>query len=543
MKGRIALIIDPKVSGPLSLVVEFSTLQTYGVEKIFLLQQSVSSLQTDCDHIVYLTKPSMAWMKTIAEHVQMYQKLEAVTAAAPPGPPGSAATPNAPKHFSIVFIPHRYVVCDRILEEEVSSVARGVWGLVDIHEFPLHLVPFENDVLSMEVEHSFRDLFLDGDTSLLYYAAKSLMKFQQMFGHIPNIKGRGKHAQTVADMLLRFTQEVLLTPPWHLMTRVDEAASRKRRELRQGGTPEEPQPQYISALILLDRTVDPLTPMCTPLTYEGLVDEVFGIKNSKIDVDEVIVNPAKDKDKPPERAAAGPKSVKIPLNSSDRLFAEIRDINFSALGPLLHTKAKAIDKNYSERDKAKSLQEIKKFVAKLGVLQQEHRSLQIHTNIAERILQITKENDFRKRLEFEHRLLSGVDSGDTRYLEDCISRAEPIGKILRLLCLLSYTTGGIKPKQYDSFRREFLQTYGYNHIGTLSNLEQLGLIKKYDGSPPFASIKKTMRLIVTDVDEKDPKDIAYVYSGYAPLSVRLIEAAVKGEWQLKELRKLKGMHS
>jgi hypothetical protein len=56
MKGRIALIIDPKVSGPLSLVVEFSTLQTYGVEKIFLLQQSVSSLQTDCDHIVYLTR-------------------------------------------------------------------------------------------------------------------------------------------------------------------------------------------------------------------------------------------------------------------------------------------------------------------------------------------------------------------------------------------------------------------------------------------------------------------------------------------------------
>ncbi len=148
-------------------------------------------------------------------------------------------------------------------------------------------------------------------------------------------------------------------------------------------------------------------------------------------------------------------------------------------------------------------------------------------------------------------LLSGVDSGDTRYLEDCISRAEPIGKILRLLCLLSYTTGGIKPKQYDSFRREFLQvrvrvrcacavvracacatqqgigatpvqTYGYNHIGTLSNLEQLGLIKKYDGSPPFASIKKTMRLIVTDVDEKDPKDIAYVYSGYLPFTFRFI---------------------
>ncbi len=31
-----------------------------------------------------------------------------------------------------------------------------------------------------------------------------------------------------------------------------------------------------------------------------------------------------------------------------------------------------------------------------------------------------------------------------------------------------------------------------------------------------------------DVDDKDPSDIAYVYSGYAPLSIRLIEAALKG---------------
>lgn len=32
-----------------------------------------------------------------------------------------------------------------------------------------------------------------------------------MFGHIPNIKGRGKHAGTVADMLLKFTKEVMLS--------------------------------------------------------------------------------------------------------------------------------------------------------------------------------------------------------------------------------------------------------------------------------------------------------------------------------------------
>jgi hypothetical protein len=35
----------------------------------------------------------------------------------------------------------------------------------------------------------------------------------------------------------------------------------------------------IDAMIVLDRSVDWLTPMCIQWTYEGLVDEVLGIKN------------------------------------------------------------------------------------------------------------------------------------------------------------------------------------------------------------------------------------------------------------------------
>jgi hypothetical protein len=36
----------------------------------------------------------------------------------------------------------------------------------------------------------------------------------------------------------------------------------------------------IDSLILIDRDVDMVTPCCTQLTYEGLVDETFGIQNS-----------------------------------------------------------------------------------------------------------------------------------------------------------------------------------------------------------------------------------------------------------------------
>lgn len=56
-------------------------------------------------------------------------------------------------HF-IFFIPQRTLICDRILEEE------GVIGDIMIGEFYLDLVSLEEDVLSLEMPMSFRDLFL-----------------------------------------------------------------------------------------------------------------------------------------------------------------------------------------------------------------------------------------------------------------------------------------------------------------------------------------------------------------------------------------------
>jgi vacuolar protein sorting-associated protein 33A len=35
-------------------------------------------------------------------------------------------------------------------------------------------------------------------------------------------------------------------------------------------------------MIVLDRQTDMVTPLCTQLTYEGLVDEVIGIRNCSL---------------------------------------------------------------------------------------------------------------------------------------------------------------------------------------------------------------------------------------------------------------------
>ena len=41
----------------------------------------------------------------------------------------------------------------------------------------------------------------------------------------------------------------------------------------------------IDEMVLLDREIDMVTPMCTQLTYEGLIDETLQIKNGSVMMD------------------------------------------------------------------------------------------------------------------------------------------------------------------------------------------------------------------------------------------------------------------
>ena len=51
-------------------------------------------------------------------------------------------------------MPRRTLVCEKILEDE------GVLGDLTIGEFPLHFIPLEPDLLSLELESSFEELYL-----------------------------------------------------------------------------------------------------------------------------------------------------------------------------------------------------------------------------------------------------------------------------------------------------------------------------------------------------------------------------------------------
>jgi hypothetical protein len=63
--------------------------------------------------------------------------------------------------------------------------------------------------------------------------------------------------------------------------------------------------------------------------------------------------------------------------SSDKVFADIRDLNFASVGSRLSKIAKRLEGDYEARKALKNVKEMKDFVGRLGGLQNEHQALRL----------------------------------------------------------------------------------------------------------------------------------------------------------------------
>ncbi|KAF9314146.1 hypothetical protein BG003_004491 [Podila horticola] len=490
VQGKKGLILDPNLSGPLSLIAEFALLKDHGVEKIYHLQPG--PLETDCKNLIYICRPQANYMKYIAEHIHTHTK-----------------DPHAgPYTYSLFFVPRRTALCEKVLEDE------GVFGEITKGEYHLDLIPMEDDVLSLEWDSTFKELYLDQDTTSIYYAAKALMRLQGIYGLFPRILGKGDYSKALCDMMLRMRREMA----------VDDLDASQTLQLSQN----------IDSLIIIDRSVDMVTPLCTQLTYEGLIDEIFHIKNSFVEVDASLANPASANagaggSAATASTAATGKKKKVPLNGGDKLFGELRDLNFAVVGGLLNKVAKRINADYEERHNAKTVPQIRQFIVKMGGLAAEHQSLRLHTALAEEIMNYTMTDDFNRILEVQQNVVAGIATNkEPEYIEEMINKQAPIVQVLRLLCLYSLVNNGLKPKQFEFFKKEILEAYGFEHIQTLDNLRRLGMLtKQVTTKNTYSLVRRSLSLIVDEVNEHAPNDISYVYSGYAPLSVRLVQCVVQ----------------
>ncbi|SPO25351.1 probable vacuolar sorting protein (hbrA) [Ustilago trichophora] len=566
IKEAKTLMLDPSLAGPLGLVADVSSLKQHGVEKMFWLEPAstafvskndtahtqshtkagLKSVNAPTKSVVYICRPEIKWMKAIAEHLRADRSVR----------------PTSPlQHtYTISFVPHRTEPCLQFLDQE------AVLSDVSLLDFGLEFVPLDNDLISLEDDAAWKKIYCDGDHTPIFRSAQALMTLQHAYGLFPRILGKGALARRLADLLIRQRREHLASDP---------------------SSPALTTPsQLIDSLIIIDRAVDYATPLCTQLTYEGLVDEVVGISNGHVEVDPALVTgqsqtpgvggqPHASGSGTPLQMTSTPKKRKHRLDAStDLLFSEIRNLNFAVVGDRLHRAAKRLNQDYEGRHQAKTVSQIRAFVGKLGGLQSEHASLRLHTGLTEKIMEWTAREEFNRMLEVQQNSVAGIElAAQYQAIEDMVNEERDLVGVLRLLCLTSVVglgspSGGIKAKNLEFVKREILQTYGYQHLALLLALQKVGLLTRAaaqtsgggstggllssvvgggsssssntgstgeeanaeeGGKGGFASVRKSLRLINDDVDERAPVDVSYVYSGYAPLSIRLVQAVAQKE--------------
>ena len=149
------------------------------MEKIYHLSDQI--IETECKNIIYLTRPNIQHVRWIANQIKSNQSSQT----------------SSSMEYSIFFVPRRSLICDKFLEDE------GIFGDCSVGEFHLDLIPFDEDLLSLEMNDCFRSLFVDGDTTVLKILSNALMKFQILYGFFPKILGKGDHASSLASLLER----------------------------------------------------------------------------------------------------------------------------------------------------------------------------------------------------------------------------------------------------------------------------------------------------------------------------------------------------
>ncbi|EGR30804.1 vacuolar sorting protein, putative [Ichthyophthirius multifiliis] len=476
IKEKKHLIFDLDVKNVLSLTFDQATMKEYQVEG-FSTIQNTQFKDLICKQVMIFIQPIIKYMEIIKTFIDANNK----------------KNQQEKKNFTLVFWPKQNALCKQVLQQYGITENQ-----VEVIDFSFDLIPLDQDVLSLELQNSFNNIYLDNDFSTFQFVAESIQRIQVVYGKIPNIFAKGDGAKIVLDIL---NQE-------------------------QNIQNDEQQQIDIETLILLDRNIDLVTPLCSQLIYEGLLDDFYEVQGNILKVDSKILTGQSGK----------PQLIRI-SSENNQIYENIRSKQITQARQYLSSQAQEIQRMkqiISDKKKNASAEELQKCLKIVDKISQQQKKIEDHVNISLNIVERMKTIEFYKDLQIEQGIVIGVNSNQSfEYLEVLIGLGAPIQKVLKLFCLQSLVDKGIKAKELDFLRKEILHEYGFKHILTLYRLSQAGLLRKQDSQKnSWPKLREQLKLINDEVEPENPNDPAYTYSGYCPLTVRLIEQCLnKQSWK------------
>ena len=386
------VVLDPDLFRQLSFVVPYDSddLKERNVHCVYEMDSSSTVPHMDRvlrdggdtevpNDVIFLVHPSTASMKAVATEISNYELVAPATHTFT---------------FHLYILPNGSKLCEHVLDE------LGVLDKLIVSEMDIGFVAIDDDLLSLEWPSAFREIYVDDDTSVLRSIALSLVSMQEQLGVIPNVRAKGTVCERVlrqAMNLRRQRQEVAnnqIGLDGSLATVLSTVGTGSGAE--NGGLGDSADGNgferhdadvegtaaakivglpSIDTLLVLDRDIDLISPLVTPLTYEGLLDELIGIetgycelpssvlvdsgsstKVSDFGLDHLggVANAENDKTRAMQERANETKHLKrrgtnvlMPLNAmADPTFGQIRTLSIEGLARILQAGVVRIQEAY-----------------------------------------------------------------------------------------------------------------------------------------------------------------------------------------------------
>ena len=383
------------------------------------------------------------------------------------------------------------------------------------YDFDLSNFVLDYDLISLEDNQCFKELFLFKFSECVDNIANILIKIQEIFGKIKNRYILGEYSKIISELLDRKEKEDFITFDKNMIN------------------------SGILACFLIDRNIDYITPMCSEFTYEAMLHNNFGLFFNKMKIDNNIAKVKKKEllhNNINKEISKEKDIVTLNLSHKDNLYQMIKGFNFDKLRFFLSRRLKYQEEqlklinNNNKSEKHFDADKIQQEIVLFENINAERPLLKLHINLANHLLGITSQPKAKRRLQLEQTLLSGdkdcVEFLHEYYESEMVKKGDPY-ELMRLFCLENLIIGGIKGKYYDSFKNDFLLTYGEKFFFLFKNLEELKILNKDGKSKMYQTLLEKLNLINFNVDVNNPNDTSFVFGGFSPISIRLIEFILK----------------
>ena len=455
------------------------------VQKDFIKLKS-GILMAGCSVIVYIIPPKKECLEIINNHIEGNNKKT---------DENNEEIKNKIE-YHVIFFPKINLECENYLKDSYN------YACFNKHNLNMDIYPLDYEILSLELNQSFHELYAINNYNSIFLLNRAIIKYETVFGKIKYKYYLGSLGKKLKDLL--------------------------EEEEKNANLDEE---QSTLACVLLDRSIDMITPLITNNVYEALLDDNFNINLNEINV------PIKMLDSNSKNNTI----QTIDLSKKDKFYTNIKDYGFNQIRSYLPSRLQEQNKILEESKKRTTdLVKIQEDLKNLTKVKEERTSLTNHINLADYIGKKERYPLSRFYYTYEQGLLYGtVPEKFFDFIFDEIRKKSEEYDILKIICLYSIINSGYKNKIYDQLRKEFFLVYGFQELFLWRNLEKLGILKAADNKSIYQTILKKLNLINEEqFESKEQKDISYIYNGFCPIILKLLEKMLEKGWgNIKDILK------